>query len=345
MRDVTCPACDLPVSEAAFEAGSCPCCGCRFDAPAPAPEQPADETPVTAAAEVLPPAPPPARRPRVWRTAAVVCSPFACGILVGYVLFARAEKPAATPPPELAAVAPVQESPAPAHPDPLPQAVVPKPVPTPPGPVAAAAVPRQPKPVEVAPAPRVPQRTIVIDPFDDPVRHLDAPDGVAEVVELNGGDHLTLTGRVKVLTLNAVNGSVRVDASGLVAEEVVLAGDIDGNCDFKFNAPNGKVTIRRALVGSCTLTVTAPGGAVTLAEGGRIGGGVTVTLTSKTVDAQGPIGEGARVNTTLTTGGAIRVAAVGGGAVVTYKRAAAGDPEPKVERGERRGGNRVVEVK
>ena len=202
-----------------------------------------------------------------------------------------------------------------------------------------------PKPIPVAPPPKPPEKPIVIDPFDNAERKLDAPDGTAEVVELNGDDRIVLTGRVKVLKLNAVNGSIGFDASGLEAEEIILAGDINGNCTLKFGARNGRVSIRGLIVGSCTVSVNAPGGTVTLAEGARIGGGASATFTAKTVEAKGMIDEGAKVFATLGSGGTLKIATMDGGASVTYKRSAPADPAPKVETGDLRGGTRVVEAK
>ncbi len=205
--------------------------------------------------------------------------------------------------------------------------------------------PTPPTQVAIAPQPRPQEKPIIIDPLDNPNPKLDAPGGTAEVIALDGSDRIVITGRVKVLKLNSINGDAQLDASGLEAEEIILDGDVNGNCRLQLNSRNGKVTIRGAFVGSGTLAVTAPGGTVTVAEGGRIGGGTTVTVTAKKVEAVGAINEGAKVNVTLTSGGVIRVATMDGGALVTYRRSGAGDPQPKVETGQLRGGTRVVEAK
>ena len=331
MADPSCPSCGLPLSDAAFAAGSCPCCDFRF-----AEEPVAVEAPVEAsigpALPIAAVAAPERGRRRPMLAGAGMGTAFACGIAAGYFLFARTEQPAIPSVPEVALIAPDKPKPLP---DPIPQATTPLPP-------AVAAMPLvEPKPVAVLPPPK----PILIDPLDNAERKLDAPDGLAEVVDLNGDDRIVLMGRIKVLKLNAVNGSVQLDASGLEAEEIILAGDINGNCALKFGARNGRVTIRGAVVGSCRVTVDAPGGSVTLIEGGRIGGGATATLTAKTVDAKGIIDEGAKVSAILTSGGTIRVASMDGGAVVTYKRSAPADPAPLVETGDLRGGTRVVEAK
>jgi hypothetical protein len=316
--------------------------------PAPEPLPPPSDNPPSQAATTLPDK---NRALAAWLSFAAGVFAFAAGIFVGYLLFTRADTPSAAP--EVAAVTPPKEPAAPAKQE-KPPVVVPILFPLPAAPVAAIepqAVANPPaNPVVVIPA-KLPDpvkpadKPIVIDPLDNPDRKLDAPNGTAELVELNSDDHITLTGKVKVLKLNAVNGSVHFDASKLEAQEIVLAGEINGNCEFKLNAPNGKVAITRVFLGSCKLTVTAPGGEVILAEGGRIGGGATATLAAKTVDLKGTLNEGAKVRVTLTAPGSLRVAQMDGGATVTYKRSAPGDPEPKIVTGELRSGTRVTEDK
>jgi hypothetical protein len=322
-----------------------------LDIPTPIPEVPSQtfsDSPPSQAATTLPDK---NRTLAAWLSFAVGAFAFVAGIFVGYLLFNHADKPPLTP--EVAAVTPPKEPTTPAKQEKLP-VLVPILIPLPAAPVAATepqAVANPPaNPVGVIPA-KLPEpvrpadKPIVIDPLDNPDRKLDAPNGTAELVELNGDDHITLTGKIKVLKLSAVNGSVHLDASKLEAQEIVLAGEINGNCEFKLNAPNGKVVITRALLGSCKLTVTVPGGEVILAEGGRIGGGATATLTAKTVDVKGMLNEGAKVHVTLTAPGSLRVAQMDGGATVLYKRSAPGDPEPKIVTGELRSGTRVTEEK
>lgn len=345
MTDPTCPSCNLPVSQTAFATGTCPCCDYHFE------HQPG-ELPLTEVVASIQPQPEstppvaPRRRPASLLAAA---ASFAIGVFAGYLLFARdgntpslpetAKSPASTEASansEITAIPIAKQKVKSINPDALPVIV-----PTPPKTELAP----PPTPVAVASPPEPQEKPIIIDPLENPDRKLDAPAGTAEVIALDGSDRLTLTGRVKVLKLNSINGDAQVDASGLEAEEIILDGDVNGNCRVRLNSRNGKVTIRGAFVGSSTLAVTAPGGTVTVAEGGRIGGGTTVTLTAKKVEAIGAINEGAKVNVTLTSGGAIRIATMDGGAIVTYRRSGAGDPQPKVETGQLRGGTRVVEAK
>ena len=339
MSDPICPSCDLPISEAAVGAGTCPCCGFRFDCAPAAPESLPSESQVLLPVQALPLPLPQAKPRRIWVPFAA-CVALAGTAIAGYFMFVGTGEPAVTAATALAAGAPPKEVHAPTRPAPV-SPVVPSVVPPTPKPVAE--IPLPPAPVAVTP-PKPAEKPLLLDPADNPDRKLDAPDGTAEVIELNGDDRFGMTGRVKVLKLNAVNGSVRIDAPDLDVEEIVLTGDINGNCTLKF-AARSRVTIRGAVVGSCKLTILAPGGTVTLAEGGRIGGGAIVTLNAKTFDSKGKIDEGARVHATLSAGGSMRIAAMDGGAVVIYRRAAPGDPEPILERGDLRGGTRIVEGK
>jgi hypothetical protein len=338
--DPSCPSCELPISAAAFASGTCPCCDHRFDAPPAVPETARAEFPTVG--QPLAVSPPLGKRRNVWVPVAATVSALVVGISTGYFLYSRTEEPSLAtgiverivkPPASVLTAGNGVTAPT--------SSTVPLLVPMP----ASKEILPQPHAVALAPEAKTPEKAILIDPADNADLKLDAPMGTAELVPLDGDDRITLSGRVKILKVNSVNGSIQLDASRLVAEEIVLDGDVNGNCRLKLNSAGGRVTIRGAFVGSSTLAVTAPGGTVILAEGGRIGGGTTVTVTAKAVESKGLINEGAKVNATLDSGGAIRVASLDGGASVTYRRAGAGDPKPKVETGELRSGTRVIEAK
>lgn len=146
-----------------------------------------------------------------------------------------------------------------------------------------------------------------------------------------------------MLRIGSVNGNGAIDASALVAEEVVITGDLNGDAVVTLNAPGGKVTIGGYVVGSAKLTVIAPGGEVfVLANSGQFAGGSTTKVTAKRFDIAGKLGGGAKVHVTLTAGGSLKLTSADEGALVTYKKAAASDPPLTIERGVIRGGAKVI---
>jgi hypothetical protein len=108
------------------------------------------------------------------------------------------------------------------------------------------------------------------------------------------------------------------------------------------SAPNGRVSVNGFVIGSAKLTVLAPGGAVLLAESSRLDGGSTVTVTAKELTVRGPMLGGTKLSATLTSGGALKLTTLEGGATATYRKEKPSDPAPVVERGDVRGGAKVI---
>ena len=204
----------------------------------------------------------------------------------------------------------------------------------------------RPVPIAVVPPKRDGPRPVgvvmKVDPKIAPQRHFDHPDDTAALPDLNSGDRVTLTGRVRVLRLGSVNGKGALDASGLVAEEVVITGDLNGEALVLVNAPNGKVTVGGYVIGAAKLTIVAPGGEVVVAHTGRVTGGATMTVTAKRLEVNCPLSGGAKVAVTLTAGGSLKLTRAEEGATVTYRRAAPTDPPPTIEKGELHGGAKVL---
>jgi len=322
MTELACPKCRQAVSDAALDAGNCPCCG--FDGPM-----------VLASGS--------AKWAWLVATAAVVLSGVAAG---GYLLIPRNGSPAATPAPapEVAAVTPAPplvDPPLPA-PQPGPPAVAPAPRPAeraaPPAPKPEPPVAPNPDPVPppqpvvpppvvpvVAPAPKPvrpqPGPVVRIDPKEERQRKLDSPNGVAAIPDMTRDDRLTLTGRVRILRVGSVGGKAVLDASGLEAEEIIITGDVSNTAVVKLNAPNGKVTIGGHVVGSANLTVNAPGGEVVVAaSSGKLDGSSETTVTTKRLDVQGPMAGEAKVVVTLTEGGSAQFGKMEGRATATFQQ-------------------------
>jgi hypothetical protein len=355
VTDLTCPKCRQPIADAAIDAGQCPVCGFSIDGPV-----------------VI------GTRARTPSAAFMLgCALAGVGLVVGYGLLAGPDSPPVRTAPEVAALNPAeprpealihiapfphepkprrqdQSEPPPKPPEPKPvekkpEPVGPPPVPVPPSPVP---VPPPPKPADPPkidppkidpPKPRPVPVVMKIDPKIQPKRHFGHPDDIATLPDLNTGDHVVITGKLRVLRIASVNGKAILDASGLVAEEIVITGDLNNDAVVKLNAPGGKVTIGGFVAGSSKLTVAAPGGTVTvLAGSGRLAGGSTIAVTAKRLEVLGKMLGGTKLSATLTTGGSLKLAAMDERATVTYRRAAPTDPPIAVEKGDIRGGAKVI---
>lgn len=318
MTTLTCPKCRRGLPDDALDAGQCPHCGFPLDGPVV----------LTA---------PAASSGARWLVAGAVVLLLGAAAVGGYAYLDR-DEPRTAPLPEVAAIS-VAEVPAPpALPvAPLPHEPKPAPPPPAPGDVAPPVEPPKkkggPRPVGVV---------MKVDPKIAPTRHFDHPDDTAALPDLNTGDRVTLTGKVRVLRLGAVNGKGVLDASGLVAEEVVITGDLGNEAQVLVSAPRGAVTVGGYVTGAAKLTIAAPGGAVVFASSGRLSGSAVVTATAKRFEVKCPMSGTARANVTLTAAGALKLGLLEDGATVTYKKAAATDPPPAIDRGDVRGAAKVV---
>jgi hypothetical protein len=315
MTAFACPKCRGALPDSALDAGSCATCGFPLDGPLP----------------VL--APPRNARPLALGALAVLA--LGAG---AYALF-RAPTPEREP--EVARVEP--RAPAAKH----EVAVAPHPHEPPAKPVDVIEPKPQPKP-EPKPEPKVeppaakPGAVVLIDPFDAPKRHIDIADAEVRVPDLHGEHQIVLSGKARVLNLGSLHGRVSVDASKLDVREVQISGDLHGDAQLVVSAPNGRVSVNGFVIGSAKLTVLAPGGAVLLAESSRLDGGSTVTVTAKELTVRGPMLGGTKLSATLTSGGALKLTTLEGGATATYRKEKPSDPAPVVERGDVRGGAKVI---
>lgn len=277
MPMTNCPSCGLPRADELLATTPCPLCG-------------ADGLPV--ADDVLPPtpAPEPAVPPPVPAVAA--SSRFGLGLVFGLAVGFAAGAGAVlgwqsrpSPAPDVDTVAAAL----PADEPPLPPAPAPKtPAPPPAAPPAAPTAKEKPNPFRpTGPAPLV----------------LDNPDGETRPVVRPGG-HLVLSGKVKRLVVPGLKAGAVLDASQLDADEVVVAGPVDGGSRLVARAPGGAVSVR-----------------------GPVEGGSVVDVSGRTVGFEQPIGGvNTRVTVTLSSGGVLSFAAVGGSARLEYRRANPADP-------------------
>lgn len=255
--------------------------------------------PVAVAAPPVPATVAPAPPPRPVRPASRFGLGVAAGVLIGVGAGAGGvigwqARPTTAPAPDVEVV----EAPAPpAEPPPVP-APSPDPAPTP-----------------VTPTPTVPTAKEKDKEKPNPFRPvgppppilLDNPDGETSGVVRPGG-HLILVGKVKRLVVPGLQAGAVLDASRLEAAEVVVVGPIDGAAKLIVRAAGGSVRLR-----------------------GKVDGGSVVDVTGRVVQFDEPIGgAGTRAIVTLTSGGELTFAAVGGSSRLEYRRANPADPAPKL---------------
>jgi hypothetical protein len=313
MALVPCPACGLPRTAADADT---PCPACHWaDPPAPAPAP-------AAPAPVSPPTPAPAHR----RTRDVLFG--AAGAAVGVVAAAL--------------LIPPRERPAPPEPEPTSA-----PAPAPPAYVRVPSLP-------IAPPPRA------VEPDDDPVvvpvpipvpvapdggfavLKVDQPDGVFAFPRLGPGNKVKLTGRVKRLTVEGLDGGAELDATGLASDGVSVAEAVDGGSVLRLKSDGGTVSFKRGVRGGSVVELDAPKSYVTFSGGPAakagakavpaVGGGSRVTVRAKSVVFGGPVtGAGTEVAITFARGGSLKLEGkVGDGAQVRFRPEHRADPPVKV---------------
>ena len=344
MNDYLCPSCGLPISEAAFASGICPCCEHSFLEPFSAPVvqlEPMVPVPLS-----IPQTPPTENKKRflgvvvVWAVALVVGVGLGLGFWYFFdqpLEFVEVAQKEQTPPTTISPLPDTQPQTQPVTPE---KEILPAP---------RVVEEQRPEPVAVAPKPMPlpPPKVEIIDPVETPEKKLNDPNGEAEVLSLNGMEQLVLTGKIKVLRIGPLNGKALLDATGLDVEEIVFTGALSGSSEVKVNAPNGKVRVTKQINGAAKLRIYAPDGEVTFAgeEEATLTEGSLVELTAKRVDIQSLMNGGTRVEVTLTTGGSLRTGVMDGGATVRYRAAVGNQSELKIETGELRGGASVKPAK
>ena len=260
-----------------------------------------------------------------------------------------------------AAVDPYVEPPRVATAPPTPPASlgVPGPVPTPPPvpelappprlytPSLAAAEPPELAEPELAPPPRPAAVAAVAE-----IR-VNRPGEDFHLPRIGEGNHVRLVGAVRKLTVDGVDGGAVLDASGLAARDVSLAGRIDGGATVSVRSEGGAVSVKEKVDGRSRLTIDAgPAGYVSFPNpgsgsrgGSAIGGGSQVRITAKTVVLVGPVtGADTHVLVTLTRGGSLKVTAIDGPARLHWRQADPAAAPPKVSVEDKRGNSEFKAV-
>ncbi|VTR94732.1 unnamed protein product [Gemmata massiliana] len=334
MTTLTCPKCRQGMPETALDAGQCPTCGFPLEGPVVLNEQQRQE-----------------KRPFPVLMLSIVVGVLAIGT---YAYFKRSEIPPRNLPPERPLVTPEPESAVAKHILPFTPSSLTNNAPRseenvsktvdPPGAVDDRNT--QERTAVLEPKKEAPRPTGVVMKIDPKIiakRDFDNPNDTATLPDLATGDQVTLTGKLRVLKIGSVNGKGSIDATGLVAEEIVISGDLNGESVVQLNAPNGKVTIGGYVGGSSKLTIVAPGGnVIVLGSSGRVTDHSTTVITAKRLEIAGNMLGNSRLFATLTSGGVLKVTAADDNATLTYKKATESDPPVTVEKGAIRGGAKII---
>lgn len=309
MQQLICPKCRHTQSDDALDSGECPYCG--FDGPAIA-------------------------APKWLRPVYLALSILALGVVATVLIFRRQTEPNETHPSERDTATVIAHR--------VSDRLLANPQGTPTG-RSPAPAPRQvsashpttsleqviPERITVEP-PKGPVIRIVA--AESPERHLDYPYGAVSVADLTRADRLKLTGRVRLLRLGSISGNSILDASELVANEVIISGDVSHQAVVRLNAPKGVVRIGGHVVGSASLVILAPDGELLVtASSAKLGGDCRIATTTRRVAIQAPVMGNASLSVTFTSRGVLQVAEMSGQAKVQYELANPNDSEPLVEIG------------
>jgi hypothetical protein len=159
-----------------------------------------------------------------------------------------------------------------------------------------------------------------IDPKEVRERTLNNPDGMVLVADMNRDEHLTIKGHVGLLKIGTISGNARLDASGLVAKEIIITGDVNQHAVVKLNAPRGRVTIGGHIEGNARVTANAPDGEIMVAaQSGKLDDDAELIVVARDVDMNGRMAGRSRLVLTLTGGGRAAIGVVEGNAVVIRK--------------------------
>lgn len=174
------------------------------------------------------------------------------------------------------------------------------------------------------------------------------PDGAGgyRLSALDGETKIRLTGTVKNLQIDGLNGRAELDASGLTAARIDFRGLVDGTSSVKLHAPGGTVVFHDIVGGATKLEIDAPDGRVNFEKGdlrvAKVIGGTRMKITARAVDFAGGMEGGSRADITLTNKGSLRCVSLTGGANLVYRKSAPGDIAPEVEEGRISEGGRLI---
>lgn len=148
---------------------------------------------------------------------------------------------------------------------------------------------------------------------------------------LNSGATVLL-GTARALKLRDINDQSTLEASTLGAHSIVLTGAVNSGSAVKLHAPNGSVEILGEINDRARIEIAAPGGKVRF--NAAINGEARLAITARDVEFRSAInGAKTQLDITLTKAGSLQFTRLNGGVRLHYRKADAGDPEPRIGAG------------
>ena len=154
---------------------------------------------------------------------------------------------------------------------------------------------------------------------------------------INSGATVKL-GKAMSLKIADVNDRSVIDASLTQAHSILLAGAINGGSTVKLSAaPNGSVVIAGEVNDRGQLEIDAPEGKVLLnsRNSSCVNGNAKVRIVAREVELRGAVnGPKTHLDVTLTKAGSLKFERLHGGVELSWRKADAADPEPRIDAGE-----------
>ena len=202
---------------------------------------------------------------------------------------------------------------------------------------------------------------------------LNDPDGQFDIKPINGGEKIIVQGKIKTLTVAGLNDKSILDATLLDAGEILFTGNLnsgstvllgkagklrlrDVNDHSTVDGPElgaKEIEIAGAINGGSSLKLHAPAGGVQFLGDVNDGAGIDIAAPDGKVRFHAPLNNVARlqiiaksveldkavngskseIDVTLTKPGFLQFSRLNGTVRLQYRKADAGDPEPRIDAG------------
>ena len=184
------------------------------------------------------------------------------------------------------------------------------------------------------------------DPAKFDIRHFNNRKEDATIEALAGQAKVKVTGRLKFLNVESLNGEAILDIRELEVQEITV-GPVNGASTLIIATYKTEIYLRGPVKGGAKVYIESPHGNVTIGSVGEISvdGGTELNIYTKTLALKGTAAGGARINATMAKGGSISFEKLDGGANLIYRKVYSKDPDLLLEPGEIRAGGIFRELK
>jgi len=169
---------------------------------------------------------------------------------------------------------------------------------------------------------------------------LDTAELVADEIIFLGGLNSgakAILGKTTTLRIRDINDGSLLDASACAAREIFLTGAVNSRSTVKLNAPGGSVEIFGEINDHAQIDIVAPDGQVLFKSRGDavINGDAQISIVAREVEFRGAVnGTQTQMRVTLTKAGTLKFRRLNGAVRLHWRKADAGDPEPRIDAGE-----------